>query len=95
MYYTVHGVLQAKILEWVAFSLLQWIFPTQESNHDLLHCRRILYPTELSGKPHSQIDKSIKVNIKKIKSTSVALAPADGHGHLSKATKTSLPQRLE
>ena len=24
-------------------SLLQWIFPTQESNRGLLHCRRILY----------------------------------------------------
>ena len=30
MDYTVHGVLQARILEWVAFSLLQQIFPTQE-----------------------------------------------------------------
>ena len=79
--YTVHGILQARILEWVAFpfskgssqprdqtqvshiaggfftsrvtgkpkntgvgclSLLQWIFPTQESNRGPLHCRRIL-----------------------------------------------------
>ena len=31
MYYTVHGILQARILEWVA-SLLQRIFPTQKSN---------------------------------------------------------------
>ena len=76
--YTVHGILQARILEWVAFpssrassqprnwtqvshiagrfftswatreaqeywsgslSLLQQIFPTQELNQDLLHCR--------------------------------------------------------
>ena len=47
---------QDRILEWVArilalgqnigvgsFSLLQEIFPTQGSNPDLLHCRRILY----------------------------------------------------
>ena len=81
---TVHGILQVRILEWVAFpfskgsfqprgwtqvshiagrfftswttreaqeywagvgslSLLQRIFPTQESNWNLLHCRRILY----------------------------------------------------
>ena len=79
---TVHGILQARILEWVSFtspgdlsnlgiesgspalhedslpaeppgkpkntgvgslSLLHWIFLTQESNQDLLHCRRILY----------------------------------------------------
>ena len=49
MDYTVHGVLQAKILEWVAFSLLQWIFPTQELNHGLLHCRQILYQLSYQG----------------------------------------------
>ena len=80
--YTVHGILQARILEWIAFpfsrgssqprdqaqvshiaggflpaepqgkpkntkvgslSLLQRIFPSQESNRGLVHCRRILY----------------------------------------------------
>ena len=88
--WTVHGILQATILQWVtlpfsressqsmdqtrvssitggfftsgvtrkpkntgvgSLSLLQRIFPTQESNWGLLHCRRILLPTELSGKP--------------------------------------------
>ena len=39
----VHGILQARILEWVAFSFLQEIFPTQGSNPGLLHCMRILY----------------------------------------------------
>ena len=77
----VHGILQAKMLEWVAIpfsrgssqprdqtqvslqtdslpseppgnpkntgmgslSLLQWIFPTQGLNRDLLHCRQILH----------------------------------------------------
>ena len=78
MDYTVHGILQARILEWVAIpssrgssqprsparqensllaepqgkskntgvgsiSLLQWIFPIQESNWGLLHYRWILY----------------------------------------------------
>ena len=78
MDYTVHGILQARILEWVAFpfsrgssqprypawqvdslpaepqgklkntgvgslSLLQRIFPTQESNRGLLHFRQIFY----------------------------------------------------
>ena len=81
--YTVHGILQARILQWVAFpfsqgnlpstgikprspalwadsllseppgkpkntgvgslSLLQQIFPTQELNRGLLHCRQIPY----------------------------------------------------
>ena len=32
MDYTVHGILQAGILEWIAYPFLQWIFPTQELN---------------------------------------------------------------
>ena len=91
MDYTVHGLLQARILEWVAFtfskgdlrrgsskpkfpafqadplpaeppgkpknigvdslSLLQRIFPTQESNRDPLHCRQILYELSYQGSP--------------------------------------------
>ena len=88
--YTVHGILQARILECVAFpssrvssqpgieprsptsqvdslpaepqrkpkntgvgslSLLQGIFPTQESNQGLLHCRWILYQLSCQGSP--------------------------------------------
>ena len=88
MNYTVHGILQARILEWVAFpfsmgssqprdwtqishiaenslpaepqgkpknigvgslSLLQRIFPTQELNRGLLHCRWILYQLSYEG----------------------------------------------
>ena len=82
MDYTVHAILQARILEWVAIpfsrgssqprdqtqiscivggksmntgvgslSLPQWIFPTQESNRGLLHCRRILYQLSYQGSP--------------------------------------------
>ena len=90
MDYTAHGILQARILEWVVFpfsrgssqprdqtqvshlqedslpaepqgkpkniggsslSLLQWIFPIQESNRGLLHCRRILYQLSYQGSP--------------------------------------------
>ena len=43
MDYTGHGILQARILEWVAsHSLLQGILPTQGSNPGLSHCRRFL-----------------------------------------------------
>ena len=38
----VHGILHARILEWVAIFLLQGIFPTQGLNPGLLHCRQIL-----------------------------------------------------
>ena len=90
MDYTVHRILQARILEWVSFpspgnlpnpginprspalqadylpvepqgkpkntgvgslSLLQWIFPTQELNQGLLHCRWILYQLSYQGSP--------------------------------------------
>ena len=85
-----HGVLQARILEWVvipfsrrsfphrdwsqvsrigsefltisttreaqeywssSLSLLQGIFPIQESNQGLLHCRQILYQLSYQGSP--------------------------------------------
>ena len=39
----VHGILQTRILEWVAISFSKGIFLTKGSNPDLLHCRRILY----------------------------------------------------
>ena len=32
-------------------SLIQWIFPTQESNQCLLHCRQILYQLSYQGSP--------------------------------------------
>ena len=90
----VHGILQARILEWLAFSfsrgssqnrspalqadsllaepkgkpkstgmgslsLLWQIFPTQESNWGLLHCRRILYQLSYEGS-HVEACNSLK-----------------------------------
>ena len=49
MDYTVHGILQARILEWVAFPFSRGIFPTQGLNSDLLNCRRILYQLSHKG----------------------------------------------
>ena len=93
MDYTVHEILQARILEWVAFpfsrgssqprertqvsalqadslpsepqgkpkntgvgalSLLQVIFPMQESNQGLLHCKRILDQLSYQGSPNQR-----------------------------------------
>ena len=34
-----------------SLSLLQWIFPTQELNQGLLHCRQILYQLSYQGSP--------------------------------------------
>ena len=43
MDYTVHGILQATILEWIAVPFSMGIFPTLGSNPGLPHCRQILY----------------------------------------------------
>ena len=50
MDYTVHGILQARILEVGSLSLLG-IFPTQGSNPGLPHCRRILYQLSYKESP--------------------------------------------
>ena len=49
---SVHGILQARILEWVAMPLLQGIFPTQGSNLRLLcllHRRAGSFPVAPPG----------------------------------------------
>ena len=46
-----HGILQARILEWVVNALLQGILSTQESKRSLLHCRWILYKLSYQGSP--------------------------------------------
>ena len=39
-----------------SLSLLQRIFPTQESNWGLLHCRQILYQLSYEGSPHFTLE---------------------------------------
>ena len=51
MDYIVHGILQAKILQWVAFPFSQGVFPTQDSNPGLPHGRQILYQLSHKGSP--------------------------------------------
>ena len=48
---SVHGVLQARILEWVAVFSSRGIFPTQELKMGLLHGRQILYHLSHQGSP--------------------------------------------
>ena len=54
---SVHGILQARILEWVA----QGIFPIQGLNPDLLHFRWILYHLNYRESPSitNSMDKSL------------------------------------
>ena len=58
-YAEVHGILQARILEWVAISLLQGIFPTQGSNPSLSHCKQILYHLSHQGRLYMMIKKKV------------------------------------
>ena len=52
--YTVHGILQARILDGVgSLSLLQGIFSTQESNPGLLHFRQIVHHLRPWGSPRT------------------------------------------
>ena len=47
---SVHGILQARILEWVAIPFSRGIFPTQGSNLGLLPSRQILYCLSHQGR---------------------------------------------
>ena len=51
---SVHGILRARILEWVAISFSRGVFPTQGSNPGLPHCRQILYRLSHQGIPAFQ-----------------------------------------
>ena len=48
---SVHGILQARIMEWAAISFSAGIFLTRGSKPSLLHCRRILYHLSPQGSP--------------------------------------------
>ena len=52
---SVHGIFQARVLEWLTIFLLQGIFLTQGSNPGLLHCRQMLYHLSHHGSPHLSV----------------------------------------
>ena len=48
---SVHGILQAKILEWVAIPFSRISSQTKDRTRVSLHCRRILYYLSHQGRP--------------------------------------------
>jgi len=46
---SVHGILQTRTLEWVAYPFSRRIFPTQELNQSLLYYRWILHQLSYQG----------------------------------------------
>ena len=51
MDYTVHGILQARILEWVAVPFSRGSAQTRDRTQVSLHCRQILYQLSHKGSP--------------------------------------------
>ena len=49
---SVHGILQARIQEWVTIPFSRETFLTQGFNLSLLHCRQILYHLSHQGSPN-------------------------------------------
>ena len=64
---SVHGILQARILEWVTMPFSRESFLTQGSNLQLLHCSRILYPLNHLGSPNLEFRKGKITGIVTIK----------------------------
>ena len=71
--YTVYGILQARILEQLAYSLLQEIFPTQISNQSLPHCREP--PAEPPKKPSGRHFFLLYTKLKEASFNSVLKTP--------------------
>ena len=57
---SVHGILQARILEWVVIPFFRGIFLTQRSNPGILHCRQILYHLNHQRSPEYNDTSSLK-----------------------------------
>ena len=60
MDYTVHGILQARTLEWVSFPFSRRYSQPLGLNLGLPHCRQILYQLSHSGSPMIKLDSIFK-----------------------------------
>ena len=58
---SVHEILQARINGVGCHFLLQGIFPTQELNPGLLHCRQIFSQLSYKGNPHNALDSGYTI----------------------------------
>ena len=74
---SVRGILQARVLEWVAISLLQGILPTQRLNPGLLHCGQI--PYQLSARAALPVSYSCSLPPSRTVPTSFPLSLSLSH----------------
>ena len=56
--FSVHGIFQARVLEWVAISFSRGSSGPRDSNPGLLHCRQTLYPLS-HKKAHESLNKTL------------------------------------
>ena len=71
---SVHGIFQARILEWVAISFSRRPYPTQGLNLDLLHCKQTLYHLSRQGTWYNKLQIFI-ICQKQVKEISVISYP--------------------
>ena len=83
---SVHGILQARILEWVAIPF----FLTQGSNPGLLHCRQILY--RLS---HCEGRRVEGINKKKVKRGKESFLPLSRLSQISASPSESCQEEIK
>ena len=58
--HSVHGILQERVLEWVAIVFSREFSPTQGANLGLMYCRQILYHMKFTGNMQN-VGKMIKL----------------------------------
>ena len=63
---SIHGMFQARVLEWVAISFSRGSSWPRDSNPGLPHCRQTLYPLSHKGSPILRIDLNKKWLLRKI-----------------------------
>ena len=66
---SIHGIFQARVLQWVAIFFSRGVFLTQGSNPGLPHCRQTLYRLSHQGSPLTQ--KVFMKNIVKLINTAL------------------------
>ena len=64
---SVHGILQARILEWAVIPFSRWSKQPRDLNPGLLHCRQILYHLSHQGSPYVYIYTTFYLSINQLK----------------------------
>ena len=59
---SVHGILQVRMLEWVAIFFSRGIFPTHGWNLGLLHCKKIISHLSHQGNPDGALKSSLTLS---------------------------------